>query len=72
MLEEVETDDKGRPKQEIGIKEVHVLVDPFDLFLKDEAEKEQLERANEEIRKKGGAEDERGSGWGKGGGARGK
>ncbi|KAL8696606.1 MAG: hypothetical protein Q9201_007574, partial [Fulgogasparrea decipioides] len=58
-LEEVETDDKGRPKQEIGIKEVHVLVDPFDLFLKDEAEKEQSERAKEEIRKKGGAEDER-------------
>ncbi|KAL8670967.1 MAG: hypothetical protein Q9168_004515 [Polycauliona sp. 1 TL-2023] len=58
-LEKVECDEKSRPKTEVRIKEINVLVDPFERFLSDKREKENEEMEKEAIRKMGGAEDER-------------
>lgn len=58
-LEKVQTDEKDRPTEPCRIKEIRVLVDPFEEFLKQEAEKEGAERKKEEIRLNGGAEDDR-------------
>ncbi|KAL8727224.1 MAG: hypothetical protein Q9166_006188 [cf. Caloplaca sp. 2 TL-2023] len=59
QLEQVEVDDKSRPKRDVKIKEIAVLVDPFEEFLRDKESKDALERDKEELRKKGGAEDDR-------------
>ncbi|KAL8992982.1 MAG: hypothetical protein Q9169_006684 [Polycauliona sp. 2 TL-2023] len=58
-LEKVEVDEKSRPETEIKIKDITVLVDPFERFLDDKEEREKAEREREEIRKMGGREDER-------------
>lgn len=58
-LEKVEVDEKSRPKMEVRIKEVTVLVDPFERFLDDKEERERVEREKEHVRKMGGREDER-------------
>ncbi|KAI4122350.1 MAG: hypothetical protein LQ338_005865 [Usnochroma carphineum] len=60
-VEGVETDGKGRPVGEGGVRvlEAKVLVDCFEEFLRGEEEKEQVEKVKEEIRRKGGEEDER-------------
>ena len=58
-LEAAEADEKGRPKEEVVMREVNVLVDPFETFLEMEDEGARVEREREEVRKRGGAEDER-------------
>ncbi|KAK0342338.1 cyclophilin peptidyl-prolyl cis-trans isomerase Cyp8 [Friedmanniomyces endolithicus] len=58
-LEAVEVDDKSRPLEECGIEDVVVYVDPFEEFMKQRSEKEAEEARREQIRKEGGAEDER-------------
>ena len=58
-LENVEVGEGNRPLKELKMKEVVVFVDPFEEFAKERAEKGEKERENEEIRRKGGREDER-------------
>ena len=58
-LQKVEVDDKNRPRRPVRIKEVAVLVDPFERFLQDKEVKERGEREEEEVRRMGGREDER-------------
>lgn len=58
-LEGVETDDKDRPVEECRIVDVVVYVDPFEEFLKQRSEAEAEEARKEEVRRQGGAEDER-------------
>ncbi|KAI4235207.1 MAG: hypothetical protein L6R40_006504 [Gallowayella cf. fulva] len=48
VLEAVEVDDKSRPRKDIRIKEVTVMVDPFEEFLTVEREREGVEREKEE------------------------
>ena len=55
---EVRGDDK-RPVQEVKMESVSVFVDPFEEFLKGKEEKEKESQIREEVRKMGGAEDER-------------
>lgn len=55
---EVAEGDK-RPLQDVRMEEVVVFVDPFEEFLKEKAEREREVRAKEEVRRAGGAEDER-------------
>jgi peptidyl-prolyl cis-trans isomerase-like protein 2 len=49
----------SRPLEEIRIKDVVVLIDPFDEFLKERKEREKEEAAKEEVKRKGGDEDDR-------------
>ena len=58
-LEAVEVDDKSRPTEECRIEGVVVYVDPFEEFLKQRSEKEAEEARAEQLKKEGGAEDER-------------
>ena len=58
-LEGVEVDDKSRPVEECRITDVVVYVDPFEEFLKQRSEAEAEEARKEEVRRQGGAEDER-------------
>lgn len=58
-IEGVESDEGGRPKEEVRMEEVSVLVDPFEEFLKNKAKVDERERAEEEVRRRGGREDER-------------
>ncbi|KAI4204483.1 MAG: hypothetical protein LQ350_001033 [Teloschistes chrysophthalmus] len=55
-LENVTSDEKGRPESPITIKEISILLDPFDAYVKEEEEREVVEEAK---RKGGGGEDER-------------
>ncbi|KAI9695845.1 MAG: Peptidyl-prolyl cis-trans isomerase cyp8, partial [Bogoriella megaspora] len=47
-LEEVKTGEGDRPEEECGIKEVVVLIDPFEEFLKEREDRERTERRREE------------------------
>ncbi|KAF2156700.1 hypothetical protein K461DRAFT_263717 [Myriangium duriaei CBS 260.36] len=58
-LEKVQTDEKDRPTEKCSIKEIRVLVDPFEEFLKQQADKDSAERKKEEIRLAGGTDDDR-------------
>jgi peptidyl-prolyl cis-trans isomerase-like 2 len=58
-LEQVEVDDKKRPVEDCIIEDVVVYVDPFDEFLKQRSEKEAEEARQEQLKREGGAEDER-------------
>ncbi|KAF2225855.1 hypothetical protein BDZ85DRAFT_316985 [Elsinoe ampelina] len=58
-LEKVSTDDKDRPLEACAIKEVRVLSDPFEDFLKKEREKDVKDKEKEQIRKQGGTDDDR-------------
>ncbi|KAF4551267.1 Peptidyl-prolyl cis-trans isomerase-like protein 3 [Elsinoe fawcettii] len=58
-LEKVATDDKDRPLESCAIKEVRVLSNPFDEFLKKEREKEGKDKEREEIRRQGGTDDDK-------------
>ncbi|KAK3898189.1 hypothetical protein C8A05DRAFT_38225 [Staphylotrichum tortipilum] len=49
----------NRPLEPITITDVVVLIDPFEAFLKEKKEKEEEGKAKEEIRRQGGAEDDR-------------
>lgn len=59
VLEAVRTDEKDRPVEDIELKGVNVLIDPFEEFMKEREEKEEKEKKEEEIRRAGGTEDDR-------------
>lgn len=58
-LENVRTDEKDRPVEDIELKELKVFIDPFEEFMKERAEKEEKEKRDEEIKRTGGTEDDR-------------
>lgn len=58
-LEAVDVDDKDRPTERCEIESVVVYVDPFEEFLKKRSDKEAADARKEEIRREGGAEDDR-------------
>lgn len=58
-IENVEVDEQKRPLDDVIIKEVVIVVDPFEEFLREKREGEERERVEEESRKRGGREDER-------------
>jgi peptidyl-prolyl cis-trans isomerase-like 2 len=58
-LESAKTDDKNRPLEDISITDIAVLVDPFEEFLKQRAEREEKEREIEDIKRQGGTDDDK-------------
>ncbi|KAL2260286.1 hypothetical protein VTK26DRAFT_5741 [Humicola hyalothermophila] len=48
-----------RPLQDIRITGVVVLIDPFDEFLKEKGRRDEEQKAKEEVRRRGGTEDDR-------------
>lgn len=58
-LERVEVGEGNRPVEDVRIEECVVYVDPFEDFLKARGEKEAEEARKEQVRREGGAEDER-------------
>lgn len=58
-LEKVPIDDKSRPLEPCTISEITVLIDPFEDFLKQRSAKEAEEARQEQLKRDGGAEDER-------------
>ena len=59
-LEQAPTDpSSNRPTEDMAINEIVVFVDPFDEFQKERQAKDETAREREEIRKKGGTEDDR-------------
>ena len=57
-IENVEVDEGKRPVEDVLMKEVAVVVDPFEEFLKNRREGEERERKEEEVRKQGGKEED--------------
>ena len=58
-LESVPVDDKDRPTESCEIDDIHILIDPFEDFLKQRSQQEADEAKQEEIRRKGGTGDDR-------------
>ncbi|PNY28441.1 Peptidyl-prolyl cis-trans isomerase-like 2 [Tolypocladium capitatum] len=58
-MEAVPTDGSSRPLNKIVIKDVVVLIDPFEEFLAQRREEELCEQRREQIRRQGGTEDDR-------------
>lgn len=59
-MENAPTDpESSRPLEPITILDVVVFVDPFDEFLKEKRERDELEKEQLEVRRKGGTDDER-------------
>ena len=58
-IENVEVDEEKRPVEDVLMKEVSVVVDPFEEFLKNRREGEERERREEEVRRQGGKEEDR-------------
>ena len=58
-IENVEVDEGKRPVEDVLMKEVVVVVDPFEEFLKNRREGEERERIEEEVRRQGGKEEDR-------------
>ncbi|KAI4158764.1 MAG: hypothetical protein LQ342_007159 [Letrouitia transgressa] len=58
-IENEETGEGGRTKRDVVMKEVVILVDPFEEFLDKERERDEREEKEREIRKKGGREEDR-------------
>ena len=58
-LEETPVDDKDRPTARCEIEDIVVYVDPFEEFLKQRSEQEVADARKEELRRQGGAEDDR-------------
>ncbi|KAH6841101.1 hypothetical protein B0I37DRAFT_347678 [Chaetomium sp. MPI-CAGE-AT-0009] len=60
-LERVPVADDGsnRPLEDLRIEDVVVLIDPFDEFLKEKAQREAEAKSREEVRRLGGTEDDR-------------
>ena len=58
-IENVEVDEGKRPLQEVRMESVVVFVDPFEEFMKGKREGEEREKVEEEVRRKGGREDDR-------------
>jgi peptidyl-prolyl cis-trans isomerase-like 2 len=58
-LENVETDEKDKPIDDIEIKDIVVFVNPFEEFLKQKEEDEKAEAHKQEVKRLGGSEDDR-------------
>ena len=59
-LEQAPTDpSSNRPTEDMAVNEIVVFVDPFEEFQKERQARDETEREREEIRKKGGTEDDR-------------
>ncbi|KAK3944280.1 putative cyclophilin type peptidyl-prolyl cis-trans isomerase [Diplogelasinospora grovesii] len=58
-MEDVETDGSNRPLNKIVIKDVVVFVDPFEEFMREKNQKEGVERVREEIKRRGGTDDDK-------------
>ena len=58
-LEETPVDDKDRPTARCEIEDIVVYVDPFEEFLKQRSEQEVADARKDELRRQGGAEDDR-------------
>ncbi|KHO00857.1 Peptidyl-prolyl cis-trans isomerase, cyclophilin-type [Metarhizium album ARSEF 1941] len=58
-MEAVQTDGSHRPLNKIFIKDIVVFVDPFAEFQTQRKEQERLEREREEVRRRGGTDDDR-------------
>lgn len=58
-LENVPGDDSNRPLKDIVMENVVIFVDPFEEFQKQKREKEEAEKAQDEIKKQGGTEDDK-------------
>lgn len=58
-LEAIAVDDKDRPTEPCEIEDIVVYVNPFEEFLKQRSEQEVADARKEEIRREGGAEDDR-------------
>ncbi|POR37169.1 Peptidyl-prolyl cis-trans isomerase-like 2 [Tolypocladium paradoxum] len=58
-MEAVPTDGSSRPLNKIVVKDVVVLIDPFEEFLAQRRDEEQREQRREQIRRQGGTEDDR-------------
>lgn len=59
-IENVEVSEgEKRPLEDVRMEEVVVFVDPFEAFLKEKGERDREVEEREEVRKKGGREDER-------------
>jgi peptidyl-prolyl cis-trans isomerase-like protein 2 len=58
-LENVKGDDKDRPLDDIELREMTILLDPFEEFLKQRAQKEAEDLEKEQIQKSGGTEDDK-------------
>ena len=58
-IENVEVDEGQKPVEDVLMKEVTVVVDPFEEFLKNRREGEEREREEEEVRRQGGKEEDR-------------
>lgn len=58
-LEAVRTDDKDRPTEECVLEDVVVYVDPFEEWQKQRTDKDLKEKAQDEIARAGGTEDDK-------------
>lgn len=58
-IENEETGEGGRPNRDVLMKDVIILVDPFEEFLDKERERDEREKKERETRKKGGREEDR-------------
>ncbi|CAK3811912.1 Peptidyl-prolyl cis-trans isomerase-like 2 [Lecanosticta acicola] len=58
-LEKVSVDEKSRPTEDCVLEDLAVLIDPFEDFLKQRSEKEAEEARREQLKREGGAEDDR-------------
>jgi peptidyl-prolyl cis-trans isomerase-like protein 2 len=58
-MEDVPVDGSDRPLNKILIKDVVVFLDPFDEFLKQKKEKDEVEELREAVKRKGGTDDDR-------------
>lgn len=58
-MENVPTDGSNRPLNKIVIKDIVVFVDPFEEFQAQKREQEQKAQEKEEIRRRGGTEDDK-------------
>ena len=58
-IENVEVDEQKRPIEDVVIKEVVIVIDPFEEFLREKREGEEREEKEEEVRRAGGREEDR-------------
>ena len=58
-LENAPVGEGSRPTEPITITDIIIFVDPFEEFLKERKEKEDAEREKEEVKRRGGTEDEK-------------
>ena len=58
-LEDTRTDSSDRPIEDLTILDIVIFVDPFEEYQKDRRATDEAEREKEEVRRRGGTEDEK-------------